>query len=190
MMTTLRENASNVPTSSGVPARTERPSTPSVAPLAVMTDPNALNKMLGSDRPMARLIIRVSKIPDAPTNVPATTKTFELRVNPDAATAMPVNELSSEMSTGTSAPPIGSTKITPSTRARASNTHKRAVDDVTKIAMTMPSADRPTTALMSCWAGYVTGRVVMSSWSLTKASAEPANDTAPTKTPNTTSRTL
>ena len=36
---------------------------------------------------------------------------------PDAATARPVKELSSEISTGTSAPPMGSTKITPSTRA-------------------------------------------------------------------------
>ncbi len=35
------------------------------------------------------------------------------RTNPLAATASPVNEFSSEMSTGTSAPPMGSTKMTP-----------------------------------------------------------------------------
>ena len=120
--------------SSAVPARTERPSAPSVAPLAVTTEPNALNKMLGSERPMATLIIRVSSMPDAPTRVPATTSTLELSVNPDAATARPVKELSSEMSTGTSAPPIGSTKITPSTSASASSTHKSAVDEVTRMA--------------------------------------------------------
>ena len=59
--------------SSAVPARTDRPSGsgPS-APVAVTTEPKALKRMLASDRPMAWLIIRVSRVPDAPTRVPAT----------------------------------------------------------------------------------------------------------------------
>ena len=64
---------------------------------------------------MALLIIRVSRMPEAPTRVPAMMSRLLLRVKPEAATARPVNELSSEMSTGTSAPPMGRTKMTPST---------------------------------------------------------------------------
>ena len=81
-----------------------------------MTEPNALKRMLGSERPMALLIRRVRMMPEAPTSVPATMSRSLSRTKPDAATARPVNEFSSEMSTGTSAPPMGSTKITPSTR--------------------------------------------------------------------------
>ena len=82
-----------------------------------MTEPNALNRMLGNERPMALLIKRVKMMPEAPTRVPATINRSESSTKPEAATAKPVNEFSSEMSTGTSAPPIGSTKITPSTSA-------------------------------------------------------------------------
>ena len=39
--------------SSGVPVRTDRPSGPPSAPVAVMTEPKALKRMLGSERPMA-----------------------------------------------------------------------------------------------------------------------------------------
>ncbi len=124
-----------------------------MAPLAVTTEPNALNKMLGSERPMAVLIIRVNSMPEAPTKVPATTSRFELSVNPDAATARPVKALSSEISTGTSAPPIGSTKMTPRINASASRTQMSAVDDVIRIASTMPRLATPTTALIICWAG-------------------------------------
>ena len=87
------------------------PVSPSAPPVAVTTEPNALNKMFGSDRPIALLINRVSRMPDAPTSVPATMSRLLSRVKPDAATARPVKELSSEISTGTSAPPIGRTKI-------------------------------------------------------------------------------
>ena len=69
-------------------------------------------------RPIAALISRVSSMPEAPTRVPATMSRFESSVKPDAATARPVKELSSEISTGTSAPPIGRTKATPEHEAR------------------------------------------------------------------------
>ena len=45
----------------------------------------------------------------------------------------------------------------------------------------------PTTALITCWPGYVMGRPVMSSCSLTNATALPENDTDPMSTPNRTS---
>ena len=110
--------------SSAVPVRTGRLVSPSAPPVAVTTEPNALNKMLGSERPMAELIIRVSRMPEAPTRVPATIRRLESSVKPDAATASPVNEFSSEISTGTSAPPIGRTKITPSSSERMSRIHR------------------------------------------------------------------
>ncbi len=98
---------------------------------------------------MALLIRRVSKIPEAPTNVPATIRRFEPSVKPEAATARPVKELSSEIKTGTSAPPMGSTKATPSTKARASRIHSRLVEPLTRIAMMRASAPAET-ALMIC----------------------------------------
>ena len=66
---------------------------------------------------MAWPIIRVSSVPDAPTSEPETISRSLCRTKPEAAAAMPVNELSSEMTTGMSAPPIGSTKSTPSRSA-------------------------------------------------------------------------
>ena len=113
---------------------------------AVTTEPNALNRMFGSERPIAWLIIRVSRVPDAPTSVPATMSRSEPIVKPDAATASPVNELSSEMRTGTSAPPIGSTKATPEherrARARTPEPRERPGDE-------QDDRRRPTTATPS-----------------------------------------
>ena len=68
---------------------------------------------------MAWPIIRVSNVPEAPTSVPETISRSLCSTKPDAAAAMPVNELSSEMTTGMSAPPIGSTSSTPSSSASA-----------------------------------------------------------------------
>ena len=62
--------------SSAVPVRTDRPASPSSPPVAVITEPKALKRMLGSERPMAVLIIRVSRMPEAPTSVPATISRF------------------------------------------------------------------------------------------------------------------
>ena len=47
----------------------------------------------------------VSNVPDAPTRVPATMSSVIRSTAPLAATARPVNAFSSEMTTGTSAPP-------------------------------------------------------------------------------------
>ena len=81
--------------------------------------------MLASDRPMALLIIRVSRMPEAPTRVPAMISRLLSSVKPEAATARPVKELSSEMSTGTSAPPMGRTKMTPRTSDEHRTMHQQ-----------------------------------------------------------------
>src|SRR5450759_3723385 len=58
---------------------------PAVEPL------KAPNRMLGMDRPIARPIIWVSSVPEAPTSVPATISSTLLSTAPDAATARPLN---------------------------------------------------------------------------------------------------
>ncbi len=59
----------------------------------------------------------VSKVPEEPTNVPATIIERLCRTKPSPATASPVKEFSSEITTGMSAPPIGITIATPKTSA-------------------------------------------------------------------------
>ena len=81
--------------------------------------PNAPNTTLASERFIARLIICVSSAPDAPTSVPAMISRLLCSVKPVAAAARPVNELSSEITTGMSAPPIAITRLTPSSSDRA-----------------------------------------------------------------------
>ncbi len=56
--------------------------------------------------------------PEAPSSAPAMMSTLFPMANPVAAEARPAYELSSEMTTGMSAPPMGSTRETPKTRAR------------------------------------------------------------------------
>ena len=59
----------------------------------------------------------VSSVPEEPTSVPATTIARLLIANPSAATARPVKEFNSEMTTGMSAPPMGMTIATPKNSA-------------------------------------------------------------------------
>ena len=66
---------------------------------------------------MARAIISVSSVPEAPTSMPLTISTFECRTKPVADAATPVNAFRSAITTGMSAPPIGSTNRTPKASA-------------------------------------------------------------------------
>src|SRR5260370_756728 len=68
------------------------------------------------------LAIRLVRIePDAPTIMPATIIAVLFNAKPAAAADNPVRALSSEMTTGMSAPPIGNTTIRPRTPAAASS---------------------------------------------------------------------
>ena len=104
------------PGAAGPPRRRRRAATP----------PNAPNSTFVSERFMAWPIIRVSSVPEAPTSVPETISRSLCSTKPVAAAAMPVNEFSSEITTGMSAPPIGSTKSTPSSSAKAAGDEERA----------------------------------------------------------------
>ena len=59
-------------------------------------------------------------MPDAPTIMPATISAGLFSAMPVAAADSPVNAFSSEMTTGMSAPPIGSTTALPSSAATIS----------------------------------------------------------------------
>ena len=104
-----------------------------------------------------------------------------MSTKPLAATDRPVKALRSEITTGMSAPPIGMTKATPSTRARASNgTKKIGCDATARLAMAsamIATARRP---LTTCWPAYVMGVPVIRPCSLAKAIALPANEMPPT----------
>src|ERR1700733_13412479 len=92
---------------------------------AVSPVPKPPMMMLASDRFIASAISLVRMPPDAPTRAPATIRAQFPMTNPAIATAVPVNAFSSEITTGMSAPPIGSTIITPNA-SEASTTMSRA----------------------------------------------------------------
>ena len=141
-----------VPTSSGLPERTDLPSAvTAVPPAAVCTWPKAPNRTLASERPIAWLISVVSNVPDAPTSVPATIKAKLLRTNPLAATESPVKALRREITTGMSAPPIGMTKATPSTSAsRSSGMKKTACEPIARFATASATIAIASRALTTC----------------------------------------
>ncbi len=66
---------------------------------------------------MASAISLVRIAPAAPTSPPAMISGVLPRTNPAIATAVPVNALSSEITTGMSAPPIGRVSSTPAASA-------------------------------------------------------------------------
>ena len=78
--------------------------------------------MLAIDRFMASAMSLVRIAPEAPTSAPAMISTGLLMTKPAIAAAVPVNELSSEMTTGMSAPPMGSTIVTPKISAASTIT--------------------------------------------------------------------
>ena len=83
------------------------------------------------DRFIALAIRLVRIVPDAPTIMPATIIAVLFSARPAAAADNPVSALSSEMTTGMSAPPIGSTTIRPSTAGE----HQHADDHQLRIAV-------------------------------------------------------
>ncbi len=107
---------------------------------------------------MALPIISVSSVPEAPTSAPLMISTLFPSTKPVSAAASPVNELSSEMMTGISAPPIGSTNSTPSSAAAPTATKNAGT--VYWLAMTKPAATTivsATSALTICWPGIGDG---------------------------------
>ena len=107
-------------------------------------------------------------------------RTVESRTKPVADAARPVNAFRSEITTGMSAPPIGSTNMTPKTSAsRISATIAHCSSSPATIAT--PSAAAPPTisTLTTFWPGKTIGRPLTSSCSFANATSEPANEIEP-----------
>ncbi len=104
--------------------------------------------------------------------------------SPEPATASPVNALSSEMTIGTSAPPTGSTSSTPSSSPTASSGPPNAVCPVTAVRTARTAAATATSPMTSGAAGRITGREVISPWSLRNVTTEPDRAIAPATTAN------
>ncbi len=109
---TWRAYTSITARSSAEISRTERPSAPAAvaAPAALEgADPTAAKSTLKIERFIARPMRMVSSVPEAPTSVPPMIRALLSSSKPVAAAASPVNAFRKEMTTGMSAPPIGST---------------------------------------------------------------------------------
>ena len=106
------------------------------------------------ERPIASLINLVSRLPDAPTSVPATMSAKLLSVNPLAATARPVNAFSNEITTGMSAPPMGSTKATPRINASSIKPrNEKGIEATASTAMAKPTMAAASSAFTTCCPG-------------------------------------
>ena len=138
------------------------------------------------ERFIARPIIIVSSVPEAPTSAPLTISTFEPSSKPVAAAARPVNAFSSEITTGMSAPPIGSTKSTPNTSEPSTiSTSSHCFSAPATIAIPAATIAANSARFTTCWPGYVIGRPWISSCSFANATIEPANEIEPISTAST-----
>ena len=145
-----------------------------------LTCPNAPKSTFPIERFIARPIIIVSNVPEAPTSIPATIRTLFSSSNPVAAAARPVNAFRSEITTGMSAPPIGSTNSTPNSAAPAAIAHSNHCSSAPATITAPATTHAPSnSAFPICWPGYVIGRPRISSWSLANATIEPANEIDP-----------
>ena len=132
------------------------------------------------ERFIAFAISSVSRVPEAPTSIPATMSTVESSTKPVAEAARPVNAFRSEITTGMSAPPIGSTNITPNTSARRmSATIAHCASSPATIATPSAAAAPTITTFTTFWPGNTIGRPLTSSWSFAKATSDPANEIDP-----------
>ena len=128
-----------------------RPRPPAGAP------PKPAKRMLPIERFIAVAISIVRSVPEEPTRVPATISAMLSSAKPAAAAARPVKALSIEITTGMSAPPIGSTTRLPSTPAAISTAmnsgwrgRRSLLTPSTMQPATIPTSSR---TLMICWPG-------------------------------------
>ena len=161
-----------------MPANAPAPEAPSTAP----PPPKPPAMIAGIERFIATAIRFVRIEPDAPTIMPATISAGLFSATPVAAADSPVAAFSIEITTGISAPPIGSTMALPSSAAHSSMRMKISCE-CEPATMITPSAIAiaASAKLTGCWAApSVIGRPGRSSWSLPKAMFEPQKETEPT----------
>ena len=167
-----------------MPACSPAPLAPSTAP----PPPNPPATIAGIERFIAVAIRFVRIEPEAPTIMPATISAGLLSAMPVAAAERPVKAFSSEITTGMSAPPIGSTTALPSSAATISMPMNSSSEcaPATKVDAGGDARGSSSTRLTICWAEPKRiGRPGMISWSLPKAMFEPQNEIEPTIAANT-----
>ena len=161
-------------------------SSPEPAP-AAGTPPKPAKRMLATERFIAVAISIVRIVPEEPTRVPATISATLSSAKPAAAAERPVNAFSSEITTGMSAPPIGSTTRLPSSAAAISTPMNRPCEGSSLLATCQTQAittPARSSALTTCCPGTASGRVGIRSWSLAKAMFEPQKEIEPTTAEN------
>ena len=130
---------------------------------------------------MASAICCVRIVPDAPTIMPATISAMLSSAMPAAAAVRPVKALSVEMTTGMSAPPIGSTNVLPRIAALTSSSDEQHL--VVRAGEHRDAATRPrspsSATLRIAPPGIFIGLPLISSWSLANAMFEPQNEIEP-----------
>ena len=136
----------------------------------------------GTERFIALAIRLVRIVPDAPTIIPATISAVLFRAIPVAAADRPVNAFSSEITTGMSAPPIGSTTMFPSTPAASRIPMMNSAWEWVPAASTIADPTQITNSarLMNDWPGSLIGRPGRISWSFPNAMFDPQNEIDPT----------
>ena len=120
-----------------VPACSPAPLAPSTAP----PPPKPPAMIAGIERFIATAIRFVRIEPEAPTIMPATISAGLFSAIPVAAADSPVKAFSSEITTGMSAPPIGSTTALPSSAAQTSMPMKTA-SEWSPAAMSIAAGER------------------------------------------------
>ena len=132
--------------------------------------------MLITDRFMASAISLVRIAPEAPTRAPAMISTSLPSTNPAIATAVPVNEFRSEITTGMSAPPIGRTMVTPKMSAAA---RMISITGTLRLPAHRKMAPRTVIAASAAVtirpAGIMIGLPAIRPWSLPAAMSDPVN---------------
>ena len=119
-----------------MPAYAPAPLAPSTTP----PPPKPPAMIAGIERFIATAIRFVRIEPEAPTIMPATISAGLFSAKPVAAADRPVKAFSSEITTGMSAPPIGSTTRLPSTAA-ASSIRMKSSCECEPATIATPSAD-------------------------------------------------
>ncbi len=147
----------------------------------MVTPPNPPAMMFGIERFIASAISIVRIDPEAPTSMPPTIRATLSSAMPIAAADRPVNAFRSEITTGMSAPPIGSTNRFPSSAAPIRIARKSSSDSVPAAIITPHAMTTASSAKFRiCWPGSWIGRPGRISCSLPNAMFEPQKEIEPT----------
>ena len=155
---------------------------------AATAPPKPPATIAGTERFIAFAIRFVRIVPEAPTIIPATIITVFDSATPVAAADRPVNAFRSEITTGMSAPPIGSTTMIPripeTTRIPRMNSACEWLPARRITALAIAIVNRPRFSTDCQRPGSLIGRPGRISWSLPNAISEPQNEIEPTIAPN------